>query len=145
MILRAQSCVMAVLLVFSAACAYAQTSAPRADAAAGVSYVAGGIGLEDRQRLAAREKDFNLKLVFTLAEGNYLSDVDVAVKDAGGKSLLTLPASGPIVLVKLPRGSYVLQASYEGKAQTRKFNIGERLHTEQLRWSSNPRTDTPAR
>ena len=136
---------MAVLLVFGVACAHAQTSAARADAAAGVAYAAGGIGLEDRQRLTAREKDFNLKLVFTLAEGNYLSDVDVAVKDAGGKSLLTLPASGPIVLVKLPRGSYVLQASYEGKAQTRKFNIGDRLHTEQLRWSSNPRTDTPAR
>jgi hypothetical protein len=144
MIVRVQSCVMAVLLVAAAAYVQAQTSASRADVA-GVAYAAGGIGLEDRQRLAAREKDFNLKLVFTLTEGNYLSDVEVAVKDASGKALLTLPPSGPIILVKLPRGAHVVQASYEGKTQTRKINIAERLHTEHLRWPSNPGTDTPAR
>ena len=144
MILRVQSYAMAVLLLIGAVCAQAQTGARQAEAA-GVTYAAGGIGLEDRQRLTAREKEFNLKLVFTLAEGNYLSDVGVAVKDAGGKSLLNLPATGPIVLVKLPRGAYVVQASYEGKAHTRKINIEERLHTEHLRWSSNPATDTPAR
>ena len=144
MILRVLCCVMAMLIAAGAVYAQGKPGAPPADAAE-AAYVAGGIGLEDRQRLTAREKEFNLKLVFTLAEGNYLSDVGVAVKDAGGKSLLSLPATGPIVLVKLPRGAYVVQATYEGKAHTRKINVGERLHTEHLRWSSNPATDTPAR
>jgi hypothetical protein len=59
------------------------------------------------------------------------------------KSLLAVNARGPILLAKLPRGTYLLQASYEGKTQTRKVSLGERLQTEYLRWPGNPETDFP--
>jgi hypothetical protein len=54
-----------------------------------------------------------------------------------------LNAPGPIVVSKLPRGSYMVQASYAGKAQTRKISLGQRLHTQYLRWPSDPETDFP--
>ena len=142
MIARVIACAIVALLALGAA--HAQVSATDARASTGgIEYATGGIGLDQMEQLKAREKNFNLKLVFTLIEGNYLSDVDVVVKDAGGKSLLTVNAQGPIVLVKLPRGPYVVEASYGGKVQTRKVSVGERLRTEYLRWPSNPETDFP--
>src|SRR5687768_12563690 len=54
----------------------------------GVEYVSGGIGENAQQQLNERAKDFNLKLVFTLNEGNYIADVNVAVKDAKGRTVV---------------------------------------------------------
>jgi hypothetical protein len=139
---RVLACLLAALLAAGAAHAQIGATAARSGTGA-IEYVTGGIGSDQMEQLKAREKDFNLKLVFTLVEGNYLSDVNVAIKDAGGKPLLTVNAQGPIVLAKLPRGSYTVEATYEGKAQTRKVAVAERLRTEYLRWPSNPETDSP--
>ncbi|OGA38340.1 MAG: hypothetical protein A3G24_14815 [Betaproteobacteria bacterium RIFCSPLOWO2_12_FULL_62_13] len=113
----------------------------RAGAPGGVSYVSGGIGENGQAQLMAREKEFNLKLVFTLVEGNYVADVNVLVKDAGGKTVVEHLANGPFFMARLPAGTYSVAATYEGKTQTRKIKVGDRLHTEYLRWPSNPQTD----
>jgi hypothetical protein len=130
---RIPALIFAVML--SSGAALVQGAAPTVESAKSqATYVTGGIGVEDRAQLKAREKEFNLKLVFTSAEGNYLSDVDVAVKDATDKSALALVAPGPLVLAKLPRGSYVVQATYEGKRQTRTVKLSDSLNTVFLKW-----------
>lgn len=107
-----------------------------------VSFVSGGIGLDSQERLKAREKEFNLKLVFTLTEGNYLSDVEVKLADTKGKTLVEHVADGPFFLAKLPAGSYEVSATYAGKTQTRKVKLGTGLRTEYFRWPADPKTDT---
>jgi hypothetical protein len=107
-------------------------------------FVSGGVGLEAQEELKAREREFNMKLVFTLVEGNYVADVHVVIRDAGGTTVLDHQAPGPFLMAKLPRGAYTVTATYEGKAQTRKVSVGERLMTTQFRWPSNPLTDFPA-
>ena len=109
-----------------------------------VPIISGGIGFDDQQFVAAREREYNLKLLFTLNEGNYISDVDVVIQDAGGRTLAQHETSGPFMLAKLPSGSYNVVATYEGKRQTRRVNVGAGLRTEQFRWPSNPSTDFPA-
>lgn len=99
--------------------------------------------LKAMKRLKAREREFNLKLVFTLVEGYYVSDVAVVVKDKAGIPVLVFFAPGPVVLAKLPRGSDVVEATYESNTQTRKFDVRERMRTEYVRWPSNPETDFP--
>jgi hypothetical protein len=47
--------------------------------------------------LAAREKEFNLKLVFSLVQGNYVADVDVTVSDAKGAKVIERSANGPFL------------------------------------------------
>jgi len=106
-----------------------------------VSFVSGGVGVDSEERLKAREKEFNLKLVFTLVEGNYLADVSVRVADASGKTVIEHVADGPFFMAKLPAGTYMLTASYGDKTQTRKIMVGKGLRTEYLRWPSNPQTD----
>lgn len=119
-------------------------SAERVMSANGTSWVSGGVGADSLQRLKALEPQFNLKLVFTLVEGNYLSDVRVTIANGAGKTLVTHAADGPLLLVKLPAGQYQVNADYAGKTQARKVVIREgRLQTEYLRWHGNPQTDFP--
>jgi hypothetical protein len=109
-----------------------------------VPVISGGIGQESLARLKAREKEFNLKLVFALAEGNYLADVGVTVSDASGKVVVDHVTDGPVLLARLPAGTYTVIARYEGRVQTRKVTLrSEPLLTEHLRWPSDPRVDFP--
>lgn len=124
--------------------AMAQASPEKVITRNGVSFISGGVGIGSLERLNAREKEFNLKLVFTLVEGNYLADVGVTVKDGAGKTVIEQVADGPIFMAKLPAGAYSVSAVYEGKAQTRKVTLSAgRLSTEYLRWPSNPQVDFP--
>ncbi len=122
----------------------AQTAPEKTATQNGVSFISGGIGMDSEERLKAREKEFNLKLVFTLVEGNYVADVGVTIKNAAGKTMVEHVADGPFFMAKLPAGAYSVTAAYEGKTQTRKVSVRDgRLHTEHIRWPSNPETDFP--
>ena len=125
-------------LVFALAGADAQTVER-----GGIDYITGGVGSDEMERLKARESEFNLKLVFTLVEGNYLSDVAVVVKDKAGNPVIVLFAPGPVVLAKLPRGAYVVEATYGSNTRTRRIEVRERMRTEYVRWPSDPETDFP--
>jgi len=110
----------------------------------GMYYVSGGVGEDSVERLNARARDFNLKLVFTLNEGNYLADVGVVIVDVKGAKLIEHTAEGPFFFAKLPAGQYSVTATNEGKAVTRKVAVGaSNLRTEYFRWPANPQTDNP--
>jgi hypothetical protein len=107
-----------------------------------VSFVSGGVGADSEERLTAHEKDFNLKLVFTLVEGNYVSDVNVVLKSAAGKTLIDSVADGPFFMAKLPAGNYTLALAYNGQEQQRKVSVAAgKLRTEYIRWKRDPNTD----
>lgn len=106
-------------------------------------FVVGGIGADSIAELKAQEGQYNLKLVFTLIEGNYIADVNVAVKGAGGKTVLEHFADGPIFMARLPAGNYTVTVKYRGNAQSREIKVGEKLRTEYFRWPANPKTDLP--
>jgi hypothetical protein len=75
--------------------------------------------------------------VFTLVEGNYLSDVSVSIKNTGGKTLVEHVADGPFFMAKLPAGTYSVTVAYENKTQTRNVSVRAGLKTEHFRWASN--------
>lgn len=123
---------------------FAQMSAEKVMTQNGVSFVSGGIGVASQERLKAREKEFNLKLVFTLIEGNYLADIAVAIRDAKGKAVIEHVADGPFFMARLPAGAYVVTAARNGETQTRKVAVRSgRLLTEYMRWPSKPGIDFP--
>jgi hypothetical protein len=110
----------------------------------GVNYTSGGIGIDSQERLNARAREFNLKLIFTLNEGNYIADVNVILTDAKGRKVVEHTADGPFFMARLPAGQYNVAATYEGKTVTRKISVGGGgLRTEYFRWPSNPATDVP--
>ena len=105
--------------------------------AGGVSYVSGGVGTDSIDRLNSLASDFNLKLVFALKSGDYVSGVEVTIADAAGKTLLDTTSEGPWFLTKLPVGNYQIVATFAGKADKRTITIGaEKLKTIDFRWAS---------
>jgi hypothetical protein len=105
--------------------------------AGGVSYVSGGVGTTSIDRLSSLTKDFNLKLVFALKSGDYVSDVKVTIANAAGKTLLDTMSEGPWFLTKLPVGNYHVVATFAGNAEKRTIAIAtEKLKTIDFRWGS---------
>lgn len=90
---------------------------------AGISYVSGGIGEDSITRLNSLIGDFNVKLVFALKSGNFVSDVKVSIADATGKTLVDTTAQGPLFLARLPTGSYQIVASFADRAVKQQINI----------------------
>ena len=114
----------------------------RASGPGEIAYFSGGVGDEEEQRLLARQGEFNLKLLFTLNEGNYLAGVDVGIADGSGRKVIQAVAEGPYFMANLPAGQYTVTATRDGKTVTRKVQVGTRgLRTEHMRWPSNPAYD----
>ena len=83
------------------------------------------------------EKDFNLKLVFALGNGEYLADVDVSVVDAANRVVLDTSSEGPWLLARLPAGNYQVNANYHGSVERRAVAVGATgLRTIDFRWPS---------
>jgi len=80
--------------------------------------VSGGIGESGREIIRQHEQEYPLKLIFTGQGGMYLSDVDVTVIDAAGRTIEHTTTEGPVLLLDLPDGTYRVTATAEGISQT---------------------------
>ena len=103
-----------------------------------VTYVSGGVGTESIDRLNAVAAEFNLKLVFAMTTGEYVSGARVAIADANGKMLLETTAEGPWFLARLPNGNYRIVATLDDKALNRQVSIGPgKNRTVDFRWTTS--------
>ncbi len=95
--------------------------------AAGESIACGGVGVEERAALRAREGAASLKLVFVTAKrGGWLADAEVVVADAKGKELLRTRADGPICHVNLQEGRYRITAALGGATRAASVTVPAR-------------------
>lgn len=109
----------------------------------GIPILSGGVGADSAAEMKAREAQFNLKLVLTLIEGDYVFGADVRIS-SGGKEVARHAAEGPFVLARLPAGTYTVTVEYSGQTQTRSVQVrADRLTTEHLRFKRDT-GDTPA-
>ena len=100
--------------------------------------VSGGVSLNARDTLRGSESNANVKLVFALNTGNYVSDVQVKVMDRSGRTIIEDTSNGPWLLARLPAGSYTANATYNGSTVTQKFTVGGKgLRTAQFRWPAS--------
>lgn len=99
-----------------------------------VQYVSGGVGIEEREAMKAFQKDYNLKLVFALRTGEYLSNVKVVIKDEEGRALLSADSNGPWFMARLPEGLYTLEVSFGDSKFTKQVSVGRGLRTILFHW-----------
>lgn len=130
------SCSVALVFLGAASLANADNDAVVQNAG-DVTYVSGGVGLESLDQLSSMSRDFNLKLVFALRSGAYLSGVQVAIVDAKGKTIVDAISDGPWFMAKLPAGRYQVIATAAGTAEKRQVTVGpSQLKTVDFRWAS---------
>ncbi|MGE5465581.1 MAG: carboxypeptidase regulatory-like domain-containing protein [Methanocella sp.] len=114
--------------------ALALAGAAMAASSGSAHVLSGGVGQGAREQLAEQAHGYGLKLVFTSEKGAYLADVPVQVTDAKGNVVVDAVSQGPWMFVDLPRGSYTVKASYDGKSESRKVTVGNSQKTVQFRW-----------
>lgn len=117
--------IVAVCIMLFASYAFAQDTsvAPTVKSQDSVSYVSGGVTLDERDAMKPMAKDYNLRMSFALNVGNYVADVKVKVLSAKGKSVLDVVSDGPWLYANLPAGKYKVTAEYEGQAVTKIASI----------------------
>ena len=81
----------------------------------GVSYVSGGFGLDERQRLRSIARGDNLELSFALTNKEYLGGANVVIKGQNGSTVLEDVSDGPLFYAQLPAGTYTVEARAMGK------------------------------
>ncbi|MFM9928077.1 carboxypeptidase regulatory-like domain-containing protein [Variovorax sp. H27-G14] len=107
----------------TAMAAQAQGAMPPWQGAGAARYVCGGIGSDESTAMRSAMKAHPLALLFARADGAYMASVDVTIKggDATNAAALAFRADGPVCLVDLPNGRYVIDAAAPGgtpKSQT---------------------------
>ena len=93
-----------------------------------VTFVSGGVGLDESHALRAEAHSWPLALQFTGPGSDYLADVHVNITGPQGTDVLQADSSGPYMLVRLHPGRYVVHASYKDEDQTRSVVVANGGH-----------------
>jgi hypothetical protein len=96
-----------------------------------VSYLSGGIGIDESTAMKNAASKYSLELVFSAKAGAtaaYLANVHVKVSDRAGKSVIDTVSQGPYLLANLPDGNYQVEASNKGVAKTERVTLKKGSH-----------------
>lgn len=107
------------------------TGLPAEKTSHGISYVSGGVGLDESNALKAAREDYSLDIeTFQAApsgKNEYTAAVPLTVTKPGGEVVFEAPTDGPFTLLRLPPGRYIVNASYAGQTQHRQVEVGNGL------------------
>ena len=80
-----------------------------------IKFIAGGIGSEESSSMKAEAKNWPLLIELSQKDGlksNWITEVNIIITDAKGIPLLNQSNQGPMLLVSLKPGKYVIEGTY---------------------------------
>lgn len=110
-------------------------------APASVDYMNGGIGKEQADRMREMGSRYPVQMTFSQHDAGagtdeFVADVHLRVIDRAGRTVMDLPAQGPIFLLRLPDGAYTVEAEHDGTVKRRRFDVVAGRHdTLAFSWS----------
>ena len=107
-----------VLALAGAGAVAAVGSLPAERQAGGVSYVTGGVAEDEVEAFKLARGSYPLSIELVQQSGGkneFTADAQVRVTDRSGNVVLDAKADGPFMLVRLPPGSYRVQATLNGR------------------------------
>lgn len=114
---------LAIVAAFSSVSLAAEMPAQRTFQS--TPYVTGGIGGDEADAMRLAASDYSLAMTFAAQTGQFVNNVDVAVKDPSGRVVLQANDAAPILLADLPAGRYLIEATHEGQTQTRNVAVAD--------------------
>ena len=95
-----------------------------------VTFVTGGVGIDERNELDATRANYNLGLLFSVqGTGDYLSDVKIRITDLKGEVFLETVSDGPKLFAKLPSGRYIVTVDLNGETYHKTVSVGGKKNT----------------
>lgn len=95
----------------------------------GQDYIVWSGGVSEQERQDAPEG--TTKLVFFQEDGPYLSSLDVQVRDKEGRELVDTSTRGPWLILDLPDGDYVVEATRaNGDRESASFQVDNEKNKE---------------
>ena len=118
-----------------------ETALPPVQHAGQATYISGGIGSDETDAIKAAAKQYPLYIELArLCEGGaeYLANVAITIRTPKGDKVMEAAGLGPLVLVKLPAGTYRIEATANGVQKTQNFQLGKGQKQLALLW---PKTE----
>jgi hypothetical protein len=94
-------------------------SSPQAD----VAWLSGGIGDEAMAEMHKASSAYNVHVMLTGPQGNYLAGVPFSVTRQNGQVAVAGVTDGPLLYLKLPTGRYQMAVQLDGSWQTRPLQV----------------------
>ena len=89
------------------------------------SFVCGGVGQAEQERMKSEAPRHDLMLTFAVDTGAYIADVDVQIRDAKGTVVVAAKCGGPIMLVDLPKHEHwYVTAQSNGRNREKTITAG---------------------
>jgi hypothetical protein len=127
--------------LFTAGSVSAQEPSLQPRTEGGITFISGGVGMDERETLKKVESDYNLRLLFAAKDsGEFVAGVQVTIRDAKGKTVLDAVSDGPRFFAKLTPGSYRVTVLHNGTPMTRAVKISPKRSVSQaFYWKITPR------
>jgi hypothetical protein len=123
--------VVAALSTAAVAGAATMSNLPPEQKQGSIAYLSGGVGAGQRTAIEDAARNYPLELEFvkgTKAPREFLSSVKVEIKDSSDHTVLSTLADGPLLLAKLPSGSYSIAATNMGNTESKSVMVAEGKH-----------------
>jgi hypothetical protein len=136
------------LLSLAAPLVHAQEAMAEADAGIAVPYMVGGIGKSEAAIMRREGRNFDLRVEFSARKDNgFVADADLLVTDMSGAPVIALADAGPIVNVDLPRGRYIVSATWHGRTESQAINLNGKAGRDgkdlYFHWQGRPAGNAP--
>jgi hypothetical protein len=122
---RSSALITAILLA-GLVSARAQSALPEPVQQGAVTYISGGVGLDEQQAMKAAAKDYALTITYADKAGSYVTGVSVVITARDGRNVLHAEDTGPLFFAKLPAGAYRVEATHDGERRVRDVTVAER-------------------
>jgi hypothetical protein len=128
--------ILLIVTFLSGNAAFAESNAVQPQAQGDITFVSGGVGLDEVDTINRLKPNYNLHLLFVVSSGEYLSDIEVAIFDKKGNIYLQAVSLGPFMLVNLKPGSYYVKAQLDGQVRQKKVTVtGHKAKSLSFIWS----------
>jgi hypothetical protein len=95
-----------------------------------VTYVSGGIGLDEQHALEAAARNYNLEITNADRKGEFTVGTNLVIKNKSGHDMLRATDTGPLFYAKLPPGAYTIQATSGDQQRVRHVTIAAKGATD---------------
>jgi len=106
-----------------------------------IAYVTGGIGKQEARAFKHAVRAYPFALEFVKQAGKhdeFLAGIKVEVTDHLGKTVLSTLTEGPYLLARMPKGSYMVAATYDGRTLKRPVVVrGKAARPVVFEWKRN--------